>query len=460
MASILFVAYHFAPESASGTHRSLHFARALVDAGHSVSVVTGPEPPAERSDPGLSQIFPWPERVLRVSAPRSVGSLYAGWKHRRMSVAAARAGDGTASVQVPPPRSTALRRLVARARFHAGVWEALPDHHRAWSRPATRAGVAFGRRVGAAAVFASGPPWTGVRVGHAVAQRLGIPFVADFRDPWNGNTGATWCYATEWAQRRAGRWEAAILADADRVCFNSPRLATAAMAHGAVEAKARTIVNGSNVPRNTQAVAVSNERPLRFRHLGSLYAGRSIWPLVATLDELIGAGALAREEAEVELIGDIEMSSSVRTRMAAAKVPIRLTPHVKFADAVSLMSDPCVLLSIQSEQHAKLIPTKLFDYLCTGNPVLVLSPHASASWDVARGFARCHRLDLQPSEHNRVVLGQLLAAWRRGALYRECSVEDTAVFGKDTIGTEFVRIMEDVVARHNDDSRHSAERPQ
>ena len=32
MASILFVAYHFAPENTSGTHRSLHFARALVDA--------------------------------------------------------------------------------------------------------------------------------------------------------------------------------------------------------------------------------------------------------------------------------------------------------------------------------------------------------------------------------------------------------------------------------------------
>jgi hypothetical protein len=44
MVTVLFVSYHFAPENLSGTHRSLHFARALKDAGHRVLVAAPPVP--------------------------------------------------------------------------------------------------------------------------------------------------------------------------------------------------------------------------------------------------------------------------------------------------------------------------------------------------------------------------------------------------------------------------------
>jgi hypothetical protein len=125
---------------------------------------------------------------------------------------------------------------------------------------------------------------------------------------------------------------------------------------------------------------------------------------------------------------------------------VRFTPQVKFTEAVARMSEPCVLVSVQTEQHANLIPTKLFDYLCTGNPVLVLSPDASASWDVARKYSRCHRLDLEPTEHNRKVLGRLFDLWRAGCLRQEASVVDTACLSKQPIGEQFVRLVEDTIA--------------
>lgn len=441
MASILFVAFHFAPENTSGTHRSLHFARALVDAGHEVTVLAGPRPPEDRSDPGLDRAFPWPDRVHRVELARSLGSLYVQMKTRlvprpRRSLGTTAATGAAVEGKEPPG-------LAARLRQHVRAWDALPDHVGAWLRPATRAGRALGRRVGADVVIASGPPWTGVMVGHRVARSLGLPFVADFRDPWSTGSGETDRAATDWAQHRVEGWEATVLREAAVVCFNSPRLAalTGDLSH--LGDRARVILNGSDAPRQGTPALIPKTTPLRFSHFGSLYAGRSVASLVRALDALIERNLIERDDVEVELVGDNE-SARQNPELSDSPVPIRFTPHLTFTEATKRMADPGVLVCVQTAQHANLIPTKLFDYLCTGNPVVVISPEASASWDVAAGFARSYRLDLEDTERNRETLASLICAWKRGELCR-VTAEDTEGWRKEPLGAEFVRVVEDTI---------------
>lgn len=440
MASILFVAFHFAPENTSGTHRSLHFARALVDAGHEVTVLAGPRPPEERSDRGLDRTFPWPDKVHRVEMARSLGSLYVQMKTRlaprRPRSLGTMPAIGTADSREPAG-------LAARVRQHVRAWDALPDHVGAWLRPATRAGRTLGRRVGADVVIASGPPWTGVMVGHRVARSLGIPFVADFRDPWSTGSGETDRAATDWAQHLVERWEATVLRDAAVVCFNSPRLAALTGERSHLGDRARVILNGSDAPRQATAALISSTGPLRFSHFGSLYAGRSVASLVRALDALIERNVIERDAVQVDLVGDNEYAQK-NPELIASRVPIRFTPHLKFTEATRRMAEPGVLVCVQTEQHANLIPTKLFDYLCTGNPVVVISPEASASWDVAGSFARSYRLDLEDTEHNRETLAALICAWKRNELHR-VTAEDTEGWRKEPLGTEFVRVVEDVI---------------
>ncbi len=451
MATILFVAYHFAPENTSGTHRSLHFARALVDAGHNVSVIAGPQPPSSHADLGLNAVFPWPDHVYRVSTPPSLGSVYMRWKQRHGSTSVQPASAAPASADdASPARGGGMSGWL---RHHLRVWDALPDHQRAWLQPAVRAGLALGRRIGAEAVFASGPPWTGVMAGHRIARMLGVPFVADFRDPWSTGSGEATRHAADWAQRRAEGWEAEVLSDATLVSFNSPRLASFTTRQSRLGTRARVILNGSDVPRQPAPLPVPTTAPLSFRHFGSLYAGRTVWPLVHALDELIGAGVATADELHVELIGDGQPAGPQREQLLETRVRVTFTPQLKFTEAARRMGEPSVLISTQTEEHVNLIPTKLYDYLCTGNHVIVLSPHESASWDVAGGFPRCHRLDLEPTERNRAVVAGLVEAWRRGTLRREASADDTASLSKPQLGAEFVRLIESVVGVLTDPER-------
>ena len=443
MASILFVAYHFAPENVSGTHRSLHFARALADAGHSVVVLAGPEPSEDRVDPELSRVFPWSDRVHRVETPSSIGGWYMKWKTRRQPVPNG-AREEAPAPNPGGPRSDPVRRGIAAIRRHLRVWDVLPDPYRPWTGAAVRTGHALGRLIHADVVIASGPPWTGVRVGHRIAQDLGVPFIADFRDPWSSGSGATWRAETEWAQRRVERWEASVLAESAVVCFNSPRVASTAASITPLGDRVRVILNGSDVPRQNRPMAVPNNAPLRFRHIGSLYHGRSVVPLVRALDELIACGKLRPEEVLVELIGDKEPAAG-RAGIGETRVPLEFTPHLPFSAVSKRMGEPCVLVAVQTELYANQIPTKLFDYLCTGNPILVLSPRASAGWDLASRFSRAHHLDLGVTDRTREAVERIIVRWRRGELIQEASEEDTRHLAKQPIGVEFVRLVEAVI---------------
>lgn len=455
MASILFVAYHFAPENVSGTHRSLHFARALADAGHSVVVLAGPEPAADRVDAELSRVFPWKDRVHRVETPSSIGSWYMTWKTRRGPAPNATA-DAPPAQNEGSSRSGPLRRGLSAVRRHLRVWDVLPDPYRPWTRAAVRTGRAVGRRMKADVVIASGPPWTGVRVGHRIASDLGVPFIADFRDPWSSGSGATWRAETDWAQRRVEQWEATVLAESTVVCFNSPRVASTAASITPLGDRVRVILNGSDVARQARQSPVPNDAPLRFRHIGSLYHGRSVVPLVRALDELIARGALKPEEVLVELIGDKEPAAG-RAGIGETRVPLEFTPHLPFSEVSERMREPCVLVAVQTELYANQIPTKLFDYLCTGNPILLLSPRASAGWDLASQFRRAQHLDLTVSARNREIVEDIITRWRLGELMQEASTEDTRHLAKQPIGEEFVRLVEDVVGAQTPPDRRGSQ---
>ena len=64
-------------------------------------------------------------------------------------------------------------------------------------------------------VFATGSPWTALLAGNALAKKFGVPFVAEFRDPWTGNPYKRSLSAS--LSSRAKRLEKLVCTDATRV---------------------------------------------------------------------------------------------------------------------------------------------------------------------------------------------------------------------------------------------------
>ena len=78
-------------------------------------------------------------------------------------------------------RLSALKDLVVDWTF------SFPDKQCFWFGPAVRSLSGIPREDYPDIVFASGNPWTSFLVGKRLAERYGVPFIANFGDPWTGH---------------------------------------------------------------------------------------------------------------------------------------------------------------------------------------------------------------------------------------------------------------------------------
>ncbi|UCF67183.1 MAG: glycosyltransferase [Acidobacteriota bacterium] len=437
---VLMVAYHFAPEVTSATHRAIHFARALHDEGFGVRVLAASLESLRLTDPSLNDVFPHPECIMRVGAARRIGDLYLSVKSRlsRSSREAAVeqevAADGAGS-------ASRGRRFAASVRAPFAAWDLFPDAQKAWFRPALRASMGAGGDADFDLVYASAPPWTALRVGHAIARRLKRPLVSAFRDPWTQVLGSSGRYRERVLERAARRWERQIVNDSRLVICNSPGLTGQAReAYGGDrDEKFLTVLNGSAVPRRARSDSFPASQQLIIRHLGSLYAGRSVRPLLRALGDLVSRGDLSSQDVRVELIGSRSEADALEG--VAGGIEVVSESEVTFEAAVQRMQEPAVLLVVQPPKMQHEIPTKLYDYLCTGNPVLVLASESSHTWAMAREFSRCQRLDWESPDENLQVLGGLLRTWKTGELRQERTQQDTASLTKIAVCRQFVEAI-------------------
>jgi hypothetical protein len=455
---VLMVAYHFAPDNSSGTHRSVHFARNLQRAGHHVHVLTLPVEALSSVDESLWELFPYPDRVTRVQPATTAGDVLARLKRlgaRQRDGAASHAGRAAfAKHEVEAIPAGAGRgfhgRLWTAVLRHIKTWDTYPDHRRGWLRPAVRTGLQVGREHGVDVVFVSGPPWTGMVAAHQIARRLGCPLIADFRDPWTPRSGrSTTRHRTNWHARRAERMERTILEAARLVLFNSPPIheVTARGFPAADGQRFRLILNGSDAPRREHAEVFPQDGPLWIRHFGSLYHGRSVNPLVQALERSVLNGDLGADDVAVELYGssDGRQPHPGEARSEAARVTIHRIPTLPYTEALDLMMQSALLLVVQPSRFNRQIPTKLFDYLCTGNPILVMAEEDSATWAVARPYARCVRVDPDDVGGIAAILERLVRERRNGGLAQERASDDTRHLTKEALGQEFVRLVEGVL---------------
>ncbi len=433
---ILFIAAHFAPESTSGTHRSLHFARSLHDAGFNVSVVTVDGSSLNSVDPQLNAIFPYEHQILRVPLRATVETTYLACKKPLAHLAQRLRGNRKPGEILPDrdQKPTAEQRNVFRNELSGAL--SFPDRFRGWYRPAVEAACTLSGTAPVHAVFASGPPWTALMVARTVSQRLNCKLITDFRDPWTRKMG----YAdpplpriySAWAERE----EEEIIGRSTALLFNSPDLMSQSRRNYTnLPAIVHCLLNGTDLPARPTEGVFPPERRLAIRHFGSLYGGRTVQPLV----KAIAAAGLDTSRIAVELVGtDTDISLHSRVDSGVSVGYLGMFPH---SEAARLMDTPAILLAVQSPNFSAQIPTKLYEYLRTGNPILVLADEDSAAWRFASQFRRCFRLDFEDTAANSAILGLLFSQWMAGKLMQVSTCDDTADLGKGVIGLQFAALM-------------------
>jgi hypothetical protein len=326
MHRLLVVANPYPPMASAGTTRVVRFLRHLPDEGWQATVLAARAAGPAAEPPGVHVVrapVPWPRRLL---------------------------GGGKRATRV-------------------NGWVAVPDPYFGWVAPAVCRGRALLRDEHVDAIFSSSPRPSVHLVAALLSQQTGLPWLADYRDPWSTYMFRTYPTAAHraahtrleaWALRRA----AAVTA------VNRPIVDDLVTRHPWLRGRAHVLPNGFDLAEQAEDVALGEGFWLV--HTGRLYGREQQVRAFLT--------ALAAQPSDVKaLFVGVDES---RVRPDADRLGlgsrVRVEPFVPHGRALGYQRAAGGLLLVNGRKP-EAMSSKVFEYLQAGRPVFAISPAGSAA---------------------------------------------------------------------------------
>lgn len=414
--TVALVAYDFSSVLVGGSARAMAFARGLAAYGWKVIVCTAtPESEAASVDVEILSI-PSPERSWG-------GGIRA---------------ETTGGVSELGRNPSWMRRL-------APVVRHLPiERQMAWiPRFSREAAVRLAdRRVDV--VCSMAPPFTSVVAGGRLARRLGVPHMIDLRDDWidlaaiQGRSGL-YRRLNDWWIGRALRRAAGVTTVTTVIAGRLRERGVTAdlVPNGYVEK------DFASIPM--EAVPAPAEGPLCVAHVGWLGAYRSAAPFLEALarrstSECPDPGVRFRQAGLVE--------SSERLLLSDSRVApyVELLPHLSHDRAIKIMVEADVLLALPGHDLPAAVSGKLYEYLRSRRPILLVAREGAAT-ELAEQVSLRHVVDPNDAVGLTAALDDLVDRKRRGVL--RTASDPAAVAGLErSVGVAgFAAVLDRVVSR-------------
>lgn len=391
MPDVLIVSRNFPPTSHVSVERAMKLAKYLPEFGWRPTVLTGSSATdGLPEDPALVAQVAGIE-VLRARSPE-FSAFYGGSSTRRG--AARRAG-------APVARHGGPRR----GRLHPKAW-LVPDSQVLWYPFAVRAALRRARAGQWDAIVATSFPPTAILIAHTIASRLGVPYVADFRDAWTDYFNAPERPAPLAGLER--RLEARLIRDAAAVVTVDSRFVERAFARLARADRPALHVIQNGYDEDDFRGAVPADLPsFSIVHAGRLR--RSPGPLWAALAHALDARPELRGRLHVWQVGFVDPGAVVDLEAPPEGVTVHLIPPVPQRDAIRYMLGADLLFL---EEHQSVMPSKALQYLRASRPLLALLDGGGVVRDVLRDMPGTHLMERQDAAGSGALIAALAAGPR------------------------------------------------
>jgi glycosyltransferase involved in cell wall biosynthesis len=397
---VLVIAYYFPPLGGVGVQRTLKYVKYLPASGWHPVAVTPARPAYTVRDATLLDELPADLRVERTPSfepARLSNAVEARLRRGRRDAAGLSTGAATAQAGAdrPAPSGLRARLLMKGVILWNRVWGALlfPDAVAGWVGAATRRGLAIHEKTPVDVVYSTSGPISCHLIAGRIAARAGLPWVADFRDPWIGNAFATPPRGLN--ARRQRTVERKIVDGADRLIFPTKGVMEAyAERYPWAAGKMRVIPNGydrADFPQSgaaadgaSDAAGDGDGRRFRLVYTGSLYGDHELEIFLDGLELLVGRRPEVRDRLDVEFVGWLGAHS--RGVAAEYERPDRLGSMVRFAGFVSHVealrrasaADALLQLIADDPRKGEVQGGKLMEYLGQDKQILAAVPEGVA----------------------------------------------------------------------------------
>jgi len=353
---VLIITYYWPPSGGGGVQRWLKFAKYLPKFGWEPIIYTPKNPDFEIQDHTLNSGVS--EEITILKRP-----IWEPFKAYRLLM-------GKNAIQNQGVVEKSSKSIFSKLAIWIRGNYFIPDARVFWVRPSVTYLTKYIKSNNIEVIITTGPPHSMHLIGLELKKRLGIKWLADFRDPWSKWDVLDLLNLSDKSRKTHRKQELAVLQNADQVLTVSPSLGNSLRELGANNLE--VITNGYDFTIQEDNVVTDK---FRISHMGLLNEGRNPLVLWEVLNQLCEDLPDFANDLEIHLSGTVE-EAVLNSVKAYSKLKERVD-HVGYLTHEQVMQEysqsALLLLLVNNTDNGKwILPGKMFEYIGQQKPVLAL----------------------------------------------------------------------------------------
>ena len=354
MKRVLIITYYWPPSGGSGVQRWGKFSKYLPSQGWQPVIYTPENPDMPSIDQSLYSDIPEEAEIIK----RPITEIYS--IYRRIS---GNKGGGEVN-PINSQKKTLKQKLMLAIRGNLFI----PDPRISWLRPSVRFLKKYLREHPVDVIVSTGPPHSMHLIAREVSKATGIPWVADFRDPWTRMFYFKHLALSDWARKKHEKLEKMVLDDASAVVAVSPLVQEEfkTMTGNRIE----LVTNGYD-PEDFGQI-VEPDGYFNIVHTGLFASDGNPETLWKVLSDLCREDARFADQLRIRLVG--KNDTMILDSIHAAGLERNLVDLGYRDHTVAVreqMGSTMLILPLRKEpEYRATLPGKLFEYLGSQRPVL------------------------------------------------------------------------------------------
>jgi len=405
MNKVLIISYYWPPAGGPGSQRIVKLAKYLPDFGWEPVILTvkdGEYPYLDNSlqsdiDPGLKiyktksfEPFSLYKKISGVdsSSPLPVGQL--------------------------TDRATSLKGKIFQW-IRTNLF--IPDGRVGWIPSAYKEAKKIIKQEDIKIVFCSSPPHSLQVVGQRLKKKLGIPLVADFRDPWTKIQYYQRSRRIRLAQKIDEKLELKVLKQLNHLTTVSSTVADSFVKRlpASEEKLAFSILTNGWDPDDFQSIQHYKASDFLILHTGNLNATQVPDVLFQSLQKLGNERSEGLSTIKIKFIGRVHQKIMDAVSHYHLELITEFQPFMSHQSVIEEICNASLLFSVVPDvpDNKGIVMSKNFEYIGTGNPILVIGPKDSDIARILSEFANSNIFDYHDVEGCKRFIGDSITKFNR-----------------------------------------------
>jgi len=255
------------------------------------------------------------------------------------------------------------------ARFVRGNFY-LPDARRGWIKYASAEACRLIERYKIEAVITTGPPHSTHLTGLKLKKKYNIRWIADFRDPWSNIQYKSFLYQTCWAQKIDLNNERRVLKSCDHLLLAVDERKRFAVIHPHIDTEKMIFMPNGYDESDFEGINFNPPDDFVITYTGTIAVNYPTEGLVKALLQVSGQFPFV-----MQFVGKTDEKTRALFEQHLSG-NTRFYDHTSHRQSIEFLAKSSILLLINAHVEGSefLLHGKIFEYLASEKPILLLAP--------------------------------------------------------------------------------------